>query len=249
MPPINIVILIPARLNSSRLPNKMLADIEGAPLIVRTWQQAQQSSLTRQVVIATDSEEIAGVMKACGADVVMTSPDARCGTERIAEAAENIDADVFVNLQGDEPLIDPGNIDLVIKPFLQENPPDCSTLVYRLLAEDYAALHDPNIVKVVMDSQSNALYFSRSPLPYQRETYAATRCFRHIGIYAFRAGVLRMFSEHGPSMLEEAESLEQLRLVENGYSIRCVETDVDMPGVNTHEDLELVRRLYRSRRS
>ncbi len=244
-----IVILIPARLDSSRLRHKMLADLDGAPLIVRTWEQAQRSVLARRVVVATDSEEIAGVMNAAGADVVMTSADARCGTERIAEAAAEIEADVFVNLQGDEPLIDPGNIDLVIEPFLNENPPDCATLVYRLLPEDYTALNDPNTVKVVMNSQSNALYFSRSPLPYQRETRAATCCFRHIGIYAFRAGVLRMFSQLGPSMLEEAESLEQLRLLENGYSIRCVETDIDMPGVNTHEDLELVRHLYRSRQS
>lgn len=245
--PMNTVVLIPARLNSSRLKKKMLADLEGAPLIVRTWQQARKASGVSRVVIATDSEEIAGVMNSCGAEVVMTSSAARCGTDRIAEASAGIDADLFINLQGDEPLIDPTNVELLMRPFREPGPPDCATLVYQVLSEDYAVLEDPNTVKVVMDRNGDALYFSRSPLPYQRQTNASTRCYRHIGIYAFTASALRSFASLGPSMLEEAESLEQLRLIEHGMRIRCVETAVDMPGVNTHEDLELVRQLYRSR--
>lgn len=237
------VILIPARLESSRLQKKMLADLCGEPLIVRTWRQAMRSKLASRVVVATDSSEIAGALQAYGAEVAMTSPEARCGSERIAEAALDIDADVFLNLQGDEPLIDPQNIDLCLQPFLGPDPPDCSTLVYPMLSEDYRQIEDPNVVKVVLDINGNALYFSRSPIPFQREVYASTRFYRHIGLYAFTSDVLQRYAGLPPSMLEAAESLEQLRLLENGFRIACVETTVDHPGVNTQADLELVRRM------
>jgi len=241
----NAVILIPARLDSSRLPKKMLADLEGEPLIVRTWRQAVQSKYAGRVVVATDSREIAGTLEAYGAEVVMTSPDARCGTERIAEAARSIDAEVFLNLQGDEPLIDPRNIDLCLEPFLGTDPPDCSTLVFPMLSDDCQQIEDPNVVKVVLDRSGNALYFSRSPVPFQREVYAATQFYRHIGLYAFSADVLQRYAALPPSMLELAESLEQLRLLENGFRIRCVATTLDHPGVNTLEDLDMVRRILR----
>lgn len=241
----NAVILIPARLDSSRLPKKMLADLDGEPLIVRTWRQARQSRLAGRVVVATDSSEIAGVLDAYGAEVVMTSSGARCGSERIAEAARNIHADVFVNLQGDEPLIDPRNIDRCLEPFLSQYPPDCSTLVYPMQPEDSLQIEDPNVVKVVMDIQGNALYFSRSPVPFRREVDSETQFYRHIGLYAFSAGVLQRYASLSASMLERAESLEQLRLLENGFRIQCVATTLDHPGVNTAEDLELVRRMLR----
>jgi len=241
----NAVILIPARLDSSRLPKKMLADLEGEPLIVRTWRQAVQSKYAGRVVVATDSREIAGALEAYGAEVVMTSPLARCGSERIAEAARSIDAEVFLNLQGDEPLMDPRNIDLCLEPFLGTDPPDCSTLVFPMLSDDCQQIEDPNVVKVVLDRNGNALYFSRSPVPFQREVYASTQFYRHIGLYAFSADVLQRYAALPPSMLELAESLEQLRLLENGFRVRCVTTTVDHPGVNTLEDLELVRRILR----
>ena len=240
------VILIPARLDSSRLDRKMLADLEGEPLIVRTWQQALKSRLADRVVVATDSREIAALLEACGAEVVMTSPTASCGTERIAEAARQIDADVFVNLQGDEPLISPENIDLALEPFFSGNPPDCSTLVLPLRPDDRVQIEDPHQVKVVMDARGFALYFSRSPIPFRRNMLPSTTFYRHIGLYAFSADVLQKFAALPPSMLEEAESLEQLRLLENGFRIKCVTTLVDNPGVNTQEDLELVRSLIRA---
>ncbi len=239
------VILIPARLDSSRLDRKMLADLEGEPLIVRTWQQALKSRLADTVVVATDSQEIAAVLKARGAEVVMTSPTARCGTERIAEAARHIEADVFLNLQGDEPLISPENIDLALEPFFSGNPPDCSTLVLPLHPDDREQIEDPHQVKVVMDANGFALYFSRSPIPFRRNMLPSTTFYRHIGLYAFSAAVLQKFAVLPPSMLEEAESLEQLRLLENGFRIQCVTTLIDNPGVNTLEDLELVRRIIR----
>lgn len=240
------VILIPARLDSSRLDRKMLADLEGEPLIVRTWRQALKSRLAEKVVVATDSREIAAVLDACGAEVVMTSPTASCGTERIAEAARHIEGDVFVNLQGDEPLISPENIDLALEPFFSGNPPDCSTLVLPLRPDDHVQIEDPHQVKVVMDAKGFALYFSRSAIPFQRNMRPSTIVYRHIGLYAFSADVLQKFASLPPSMLEEAESLEQLRLLENGFRIQCVTTLVDNPGVNTLEDLELVRRIIRS---
>jgi 3-deoxy-manno-octulosonate cytidylyltransferase (CMP-KDO synthetase) len=244
----NAVIVIPARLASSRLKEKMLADLEGEPLIVRTWQQARKSRLASQVVVATDSERIAEVLRKAGAEFVMTSPDAACGTDRIAEAAAAVGGDVFVNLQGDEPLIDPATIDLAIEPFLEEgSAPDCTTLVFPLEQDERHIIDDPHVVKAVLDTRGNALYFSRCPIPYRREILPDTKYYRHIGLYAFRADVLRAFVSLPPSMLERAESLEQLRLLENGYRIRCLETRVDTPGVNTEEELEEVRRLFRTR--
>ncbi len=240
------VILIPARLESSRLDRKMLADLEGEPLIVRTWRQALKSRLAERVVVATDSHEIAAVLEAYGAEVVMTSPTASCGTERIAEAARQIEGDVFLNLQGDEPLISPENIDLALDPFFSDTPPDCSTLVLALQPDDREQINDPHLVKVVMDARGFALYFSRSPIPFRRNMLPSTTFYRHIGLYAFRADVLEKFSALPPSMLEEAESLEQLRLLENGFRIKCVRTLVDNPGVNTLEDLELVRSIIRN---
>ncbi len=239
------VILIPARLDSSRLDKKMLADIEGEPLIVRTWRQALKSRLAERVVVATDSEEISTVLEAYGAEVVMTSPDASCGTQRIAEAALHIEGDVYVNLQGDEPLISPENIDLALKPFFSDDPPDCSTLVLPLQPDDRVQIEDPHQVKVVMDTKGFALYFSRCPIPFRRNALPSTTYYRHIGLYAFRADVLEKFAALPPSMLEEAESLEQLRLLENGFRIKCVTTFIDNPGVNTIEDLELVRKIVR----
>ncbi|MWV54601.1 3-deoxy-manno-octulosonate cytidylyltransferase [Chlorobium phaeovibrioides] len=239
------VILIPARLESSRLERKMLADLEGEPLIVRTWRQAMRSTLAERVVVATDSRDIASVLEERGAEVVMTSPSASCGTERIAEAARNIEGDVFVNLQGDEPLISPDTIDLVLSPFFAADPPDCSTLVFALRPDEREQIEDPHIVKALLDRKGNALYFSRSPVPFMRNNSPSLVFYRHVGMYAFGRDVLQQFAALPVSMLEAAESLEQLRLLENGFSIRCVVTTLDQPGVNTAEDLELVRSILR----
>lgn len=240
----DIVIVIPARLDSSRLKRKMLVDLEGEPLIVRTFQRAAKARCAGRVIVATDSNEIAGVLRAVGAEVIMTG-EARCGTERVAETAGKIDGDVFINVQGDEPLIDPGNIDRVAEPYLRGERPDCTTLVYPVLPGDYATIDDRHVVKVVMDRNGYALYFSRSQIPFQQVRNASTRFYRHIGIYAFRREVLEDFAKLDPSMLEKEESLEQLRLLENGYRIECLETTVDSPGVNTPGELDLVRKMFR----
>ena len=179
-----IVIVIPARLDSSRLKRKMLVDIEGEPLIVRTLQRARLARCAERVIVATDSSEIAGVLKSVGAEVVMTG-QAHCGTERIAEAAAAIDCDVVINVQGDEPLIDPDTIDRVAEPYLQGECPDCTTLIYPVLPGDYRTIDDRHVVKVVMDRKGYALYFSRSLIPFQQVKNASTIFYRHIGIYAF----------------------------------------------------------------
>lgn len=245
----NAVILIPARLDSSRLPRKMLADLEGEPLIVRTWRRAMQSRLASRVVVAADSEEIARALEPFGAEVVLTPPELSCGSERIAMAARGIEADVVVNLQGDEPLISPENIDLALSPYFDAPAgaalPDCTTLVFPVDRQNRGEIEDPHVVKVVMDGNGDALYFSRSPIPYVRNSGPSLRLYRHVGLYAFRSDVLQRFAALPVSMLEAAESLEQLRLLENGFRIRCLETAVDNPGVNTAEDLELVRRILR----
>jgi len=241
----NIVIVIPARLDSTRLKRKMLADIEGQPLIVRTCQNAMMAECADRVVVATDSPEIVEVLRRVNVEVVMTSRHARCGSERIAEAAESLEGDLFINLQGDEPLIDPGNIDRVAAPYLRGETPDCTTLVFPFPATETTLLDDPHIVKAVLDAEGYALYFSRSSIPYRRNASLSTIFYRHIGIYAFRREVLRDFSGLEPSMLEKEESLEQLRLLENGFRIKCVETTVDSPGVNTPGELEFVRRIFR----
>ena len=240
-----VVIIIPARLDSSRLKRKMLVDLEGEPLIVRTFQRAMQASCAERIVVATDSREIADVLRTVDAEVIMTSENASCGSERIAEAAGQIDGDVFINLQGDEPLIDPGNIDRVAGPYLRGENPDCTTLVHPVLPGDHTTIRDQHIVKVVMNKDGYALYFSRSQIPFSRMRNASMTFYRHIGIYAFRSDVLQEFAALEPSMLEKEESLEQLRLLENGFRIQCVETTVDSPGVNTPGDLDLVRRMFR----
>lgn len=241
----NVVIIIPARLGSSRLNGKMLADIEGEPVIKRTWQKALGSRLASRVIVATDSEPIAEVMRAANAEVVMTS-SAVCGTDRIAEVAATIEADLFVNLQGDEPLIGPETIDQAIQPFFQDNPPQCTTLICSIPESEWKYSEDPNVVKVAMNTRNEALYFSRSMIPYSREKLEGTRMYRHVGLYVFTPEILRVFTTLPPSRLELAESLEQLRLLENGYPILCIETDDDMPGVNTQEELEQVRAVFRS---
>jgi 3-deoxy-manno-octulosonate cytidylyltransferase (CMP-KDO synthetase) len=241
----NVVIIIPARFDSTRLPGKMLADIEGLPLVVRTWRRALESRLASKVVVATDMPEIAAVLREHGAEVVMTSSDPICGTERIAEAARLTGGDIIVNLQGDEPLIVPNDIDLAIEPLLSDNPPDCTTLVYSMPPDDTLQIDDPHVVKVVMDVNGYALYFSRSPIPFRRIALPETPFYRHIGLYAFTPRVLEQFAALPPSPLELSESLEQLRILENGLRMKCIVTNIDYPGVNTFEELELVRSIIK----
>jgi len=235
-------VIIPARYASTRFPGKPLADLGGRPMIVRVCERAAASGAA-SVHVATDDARIAEAVRASGHAVVMTRADHASGTDRIAEAAARLglaDADIVVNVQGDEPLVPPALIAEVAQTLEKKTAAQVATACHPL--RDEAALASPNVVKVVMDAQGYALYFSRSRIPYPREAGAA--CYRHAGLYAYRAGFLGKYARLEPCQLEKAEALEQLRVLWHGYRIAVVVSETDIPpGVDTPQDLETVRRL------
>ena len=234
--------VIPARYASTRLPGKPLADICGKPMICRVLERARCARKPDKVIVATDDERICDAVRAEGGEALMTRTDHLTGTDRLAEVAEAYPAvDLIVNVQGDEPLIEPSVIDDLIAPFeMDENLP-MATVMTRM--EDAEEQLDPNNVKVIVDKLGYALYFSRSLVPYPRA--AAGPVYKHIGIYAYRRDFLLRYARLEPTPLEKAESLEQLRALENGYGIRVLETDCRFVGVDTAEDLALVNKIYR----
>ncbi len=215
------------------------------------YKRVVQARLIDRVIIATDDPRIEEAARSFAAQVEMTRADHSTGTERVAELAAREDAEIVVNVQGDEPLIDPAAIDLAITPLLESKATLMSTLKKRIT--DFRDLHDPNVVKVVTDRAGNAIYFSRSLIPFARGAAAAEGAadllhagpayFKHLGIYVYRRHFLLQYPQLPPGPLEQAEKLEQLRALENGYSIRVVETDYEAIGVDTPEDLERVREL------
>ncbi len=235
-------VIIPARYASTRFPGKPLADLGGRPMIVRVCERAAASGAA-SVHVATDDARIAEAVRASGHAVVMTRADHASGTDRIAEAAARLglaDADIVVNVQGDEPLVPHALIAEVAQTLEKKTAAQVATACHPL--RDEAALASPNVVKVVMDAQGYALYFSRSRIPYPREAGAA--CYRHAGLYAYRAGFLGKYARLEPCQLEKAEALEQLRVLWHGYRIAVVVSETDIPpGVDTPQDLETVRRL------
>ncbi len=236
-------VIIPARYASTRFPGKPLADLGGKPMVVRVCERAAQSGAAG-VHVATDDERIAAAVRAHGFKVVMTRADHPSGTDRLAEASSLLKLDekqVVVNVQGDEPLIEPALIRQVAERLApSENEADMSTACHAI--HDAASLANPNVVKVVMDASGHALYFSRSRIPFPREGDAA--CYRHAGIYAYRVGFLRRYASLAPAPLEQAEALEQLRALWHGHRIAVVISETDIPpGVDTPQDLEAVRRM------
>lgn len=239
------VALIPARLSSTRLPRKVLADIHGQPLIWHVWQRVSQSKEIDQVMIATDSSEVAEVAVAFGAQVIMTSPDCQSGTERIASVIDQLDGNLILNVQGDEPLIDPAMLDALVQKW-KSSPCDLITPVYRI--KEQQDLASPNVVKVIRASNGRALYFSRSPIPYLRDfpfdSWLDHAVFwGHVGVYGYRKDVLHHYFDLPQSPLEHLERLEQLRFLEAGYSIQTVETEYHAVSVDVIEDLEKVRQM------
>jgi len=243
-----ITAIIPARYASIRFPGKALADILGKPMVQRVYERAKQASLVSEVIVATDDERIAAAVRAFGGLVEMTGKGHETGTDRLAEVAGRLDSDLIVNVQGDEPLIEPAMIDQAINPFM-----DDPNLLIGTLKTQIKTLHDflsPNVVKVVTDHEGFALYFSRSPLPNYRdkwndlkdEKFAAGTILshKHIGLYVYRREFLIRYSGMPQTPLERAEKLEQLRVLENGYRIRVVETEHETIGVDTPVDLEKV---------
>ena len=241
----NVLCVIPARYASTRLPGKPLADIAGKPMIQRVYERASQASVPSMVLVATDHPLVEEAVKGFGGAVMMTSPDHPTGTDRLAEvAASYTDADVIINVQGDEPLIAPDVIDRLAMLFADDDSLQMATVITSLDEEEAG---DPNAVKAVTDLKGNALYFSRSLIPYPRVSGKAP-IYKHIGIYAYRRDFLLAYAKMAPTPLEQAESLEQLRALENGYTIRTIFTDHKFIGIDTKEDLERINRLFLERK-
>jgi len=246
---VSFKVVIPARYASSRLPGKPLLDIAGKPMVIRVAEQAQKSG-AEAVVIATDFDKIVQVAEEHHVDAVMTRVDHQSGTDRIAEVAQNLNwdnDDIVVNVQGDEPLIDPALIQEVALTLAHSRDAVMATACHAI--HDEASMLNPNVVKVVMDADGNAMYFSRSPIPYPRDEAhkKSLKAHRHIGIYAYRVGFLKQYAELSVTQLEQIESLEQLRVLHHGYKIAITVT-VHAPatGVDTQADLDYVRSVFQA---
>ena len=238
------ICVIPARYASTRLPGKPLKDICGKPMICRVFERAKNSKLVDEVIVATDDERIFQAVEKNFGRAMMTRKDHKTGTDRLAEVAEKFpDAEIIVNVQGDEPLIEPSLIDELISEFVQDKNLQMATVATELTDEN--EMKNPNNVKVVIDKNNNALYFSRSLIPYPRNL-GKSKVYKHIGIYAYRKNFLLNFAKTDSTELEQAESLEQLRALENGYKIRVIKSDCKFVGVDTEEDLKLVNEIYKN---
>ncbi len=241
--PPRILGVIPARYASSRFPGKALVPIAGKTMLQHVWERASQARYLSSLVIATDDERIRDAAEGFRASVKMTGADHATGTDRVAEIASGSNAEIIVNIQGDEPLIDPAAIDAAILGLLNDDDTPMGTLKKRIEREHEIA--DPNVVKVVTDASHNAIYFSRSPIPYVRDAAGeSTTYFKHIGLYVYRREFLLGYSDMPVGPLERAERLEQLRALENGHRIRVVETEYESLGVDTPEDWNRVSALF-----
>jgi 3-deoxy-manno-octulosonate cytidylyltransferase (CMP-KDO synthetase) len=232
--------IIPARYGSTRFEGKLLADFCGKPVIQHTWENAKKSNFIDDLIIATDDKRIYNAAKGFGANVVYTSISHKSGSDRLTEVAASLDARVIVNIQADEPLLNPIMIDDVAEAVLKDNTLVMATLCHKI--NSAKEIHDPNVVKVVFDRNGLALYFSRSVIPYERidpdDKSQVTDYYKHIGIYAYAKDFLFTFKSLPESRLEKIEKLEQLRVLENGYRIKVIETKFDTIGIDTPEDLK-----------
>lgn len=239
------VAIIPARFDSIRFPGKPLAVLKGKPLIQHVHEQVAFANLVDAIFVATDDKRIFDAVTRFGGRAVMTSPKHTCGTDRVAEAAKDIDCDIIVNIQGDEPFIRPEMVDDVVKLLVDDQRASISTLAKR--TADVKEILSPNVVKVIIDNNGFAMYFSRSPIPYYRDewkglgnitfTTSHVAVFKHIGIYGFRKDALMNFSRMGQSKIEMIERLEQLRALASGVKIKVKETPYETFGIDTIEDL------------
>lgn len=241
----SVALIIPARWGSTRFPGKLLHSLAGKPLLQHVWERCQKTRLIERIIIATDDQRIKKVATAFGAEVVMTSVKHQSGTDRIAEAVQKLGKkgtfSHVINVQGDEPLIDARLIDRLAKAMLQDSEVEMITAATPL--DDEGHRNDPNIVKVVLDQQKNALYFSRSLIPYHRDMNdpkSAVRPLLHLGIYGFRKDILKKYVRYRPSPLERCEKLEQLRALEHGIKIRVLTTSHRALGVDTPEDAKRI---------
>lgn len=237
----NVIGVIPARYASTRLPFKLTKMLYNKPLLQWTWENAAKARVLDELIIACDSPQIEELAKGFGAEVVMTSDKHISGTDRIAEAVRDIDAKVVINIQADEPLLHPSIIDSLAHAMLGNHSLTIATV--RKKIEDKEEVNNPNHVKVVCDKDNFALYFSRYPIPYYRSQNVSQTHYKHLGIYAYSKDFLFTFKNLPASSLEEAEKLEQLRVLEAGYKIKVVDTQFNSWGVDTEEDLHIVEKI------
>ncbi len=232
------IIVIPARYESTRLPGKPLLEVSGKSLVQLVYERASESRLADGVIVATDDRRIMDAALSFGAEAVMTSPSCKSGTDRVFEAVKDTDFDLIINVQGDEPFIRPDMIDLLFS-VMENESLDVATLCAPVADDNEYS--NPNTVKVVLDKNGFALYFSRSPIPYVRNGNTRSMLYKHIGVYGFKREFLQQFVSMQKSRLEETESLEQLRILENGYRIKVLTTHYDGFGIDTREDLQRAR--------
>jgi len=237
--------VIPARYGAQRFPGKPLALIAGKPLVQRVYEQARQAKRLDRVVVATEDERVLKAVETFGGEAVLTSPACATGTDRVAEVARHSDATLVLNLQGDEPLMRPEMIDQLVDGMQADGDCVMGTLARKL--EVTRDVENPNVVKVVLAGNGNALYFSRYPIPFVRDPDTLATRYKHLGMYAFRPTFLQKFVAMPQTELEKAEKLEQLRALENGYAIRVWITPFDSIGVDRPEDVELVEQALRTR--
>ncbi len=236
--------VIPARYQSTRLPGKPLLQIAGKPMIQWVYEAAHTATLVDEIVVATDDQRIFDAVKQFGGAVEMTSANHPTGTDRLAEVARRHQCGLVINIQGDEPLIHGEVIDSIVRPLVDNSDLVMSTAKVRLVEQ--AQIDEPSVVKVVTDDNGLALYFSRSPIPYQRKKEAA-QYWKHVGLYGYRRDFLLKYVELPQSQLELAESLEQLRVLSYGYRIQVIEVAQDSVGVDTPDDLERVRAILENK--
>jgi 3-deoxy-manno-octulosonate cytidylyltransferase (CMP-KDO synthetase) len=243
--PQRILGVIPARYASSRFPGKALVSIGGKTMLQHVWERASESRYLTSIIVATDDERIRNAARDFGARVMMTSSDHVSGTDRVAEVASVNESQWIVNIQGDEPTLDPTAIDAAIVGMMDQEEAHLAfmgTLKTRITRPE--VVQDPNVVKVVTDHHGNAIYFSRSPIPYVRQAGESATHYKHIGLYIYQRDFLLAYSALPIGPLEQAERLEQLRALENGFRIRVVETEYDSLGVDTPEDWQHVAELF-----
>lgn len=243
--PLHIIAMIPARYGASRFPGKMMKELAGKPVIVRTYESTVKTQLFNEVYVVTDNVTIAQAIEAVGGKAIMTREDHVCGSDRIAEAVATISCDIVVNVQGDEPFITKEDLEPVLDVFYQEDGAQIDLASVMTPLPDEVAIQNPNNVKVIVDARDYALYFSRSPLPYVRDKEQATITYKHKGIYAFRRQAILDFERLPMQPLEAAEKIECIRFLEHGKKIKMVRSTNNSIGIDTPEDLENAIKIYK----
>lgn len=236
-----LIAMIPARYGATRFPAKLMQDLCGKPVIVHTYQRVADTNLFDQVYVVTDDDRIENAIREVGGKVIRSQKEHNSGSDRLAEASKDLEVDIIVNVQGDEPFTDKENLQKVIDIFANDSQQNIAVASLMECITNPEDIANPNNVKVVVNKFNEALYFSRSVIPFPRDPNTAVPYYKHIGIYAYRKDALQQFTQLPPSLLEETEKLEQLRYLENGFKIRLAVTDIPTIGIDTPEDLEKAR--------